>query len=742
MNNGGRKFVSSDRAVLVPHEFEAAAFDLDGVVTDTARVHAEAWTNIFNALLEEEAKREGAPFEPFTPADYRLHVDGRPRLEAIRSFLSARDVHLPEGDASDGPDANTIHGLAVRKNQLFLEQIQEKGVDIYPSTVALIRRLRSLGLKTAIVSASRNCEDILRVAGIEGLFDVSVTGLDLETLPIKGKPAPDTFLEAGSRLDIQPAHMIVIEDAIAGVAAGRAGKFGLTIGIDRGGNAAALRDAGADIVVSDLAEVQLQVDDALTGRTPWGKPKPDVHCLDPFIARTGTQTLPPATPSVDPWVFACEHFDPTIEGQCEALFALGNGYFVTRGAAAESRADDIHYPGTYLAGGYNRLTTLFDERAVEHEDLVNLPNWLPVSFRIDDGEWFDLRSVDTLTYRQELDLRRGLYKRSVRFRDALGRQTYFTERRFVHMRDKNLAGQFFEITAEDWSGKLALSAVLDGEISNSGVPRYRDFSKTHFCAYKATHVDHETFLLEGETTQSQLRVTQAARLRAWAQNSEERLDGHPLIEATRVGQEFEVQVTPDTTVALEKVVALYTSWDRAITDCAAAACETVARAGSFEDLVQTHVLAWDHLWRRCDVGLVDIAAEPKHTTHLAVRLHAFHLLQTVSPHTIELDVGVPARGWHGEGYRGHIFLGRALYLPVSEPPPASAYPLASSLPLSSPTRGPVGCAASWLSRGHVPLAERQQRSRRDRCFLLQPALRRLDSRSHPSSAPCRCGNRL
>ncbi len=313
MNNGGREFVPSGRTVLVPQQFEAAAFDLDGVVTDTARVHAEAWTSIFNALLEEEYRREGIPFKPFTPADYRLHVDGRPRLEAIRSFLAARDVHLPEGNASDGSDANTIHGLALRKNQLFLEQIREKGVDIYPSTVALIRRLRSLGLKTAIVSASRNCEDILRVAGIEGLFDVSVTGLDLETLPIKGKPAPDTFLEAGKRLNVQPARMIVVEDAIAGVAAGRAGNFGLTIGVDRNDNADALRDAGADIVVSDLSQVELQIEDMLTGRTKWGRPKPDIHCLDPFIAQTETRTVATAAPAIDPWVFACDRFDAATE---------------------------------------------------------------------------------------------------------------------------------------------------------------------------------------------------------------------------------------------------------------------------------------------------------------------------------------------------------------------------------------------------------------------------------------------
>jgi beta-phosphoglucomutase family hydrolase len=640
---------------VAPHQFEAAAFDLDGVVTDTARVHAEAWTRVFDALLRERAMHEGTSFEPFTPEDYRTYVDGRPRLEAIRAFLSARSISLPEGEVSDGQDANTIHGLGARKNQLFLEHIQNKGVDIYPSTVALIRRLRSLGLKTAIVSSSKNCDDILRVAGIEGLFDVAVTGTDREQLSIKGKPAPDTFLEAAKRLSVPPARMITVEDAIAGVAAARAGGFALTIGIDRNANADALRKAGADIVVSDLADIQLEVDDALTGRTPWGKPKPDAHCLDPFIARSGTQTLSPATPSVDPWTFTCERFDPMMEGRYETLFALGNGYFVTRGAASESQADDIHYPGTYLAGGYNRLTTVLDGRPIEHEDLVNLPNWLPLGFRIDDGEWLDLREVDILAFRQELDLRHGLYRRMVRFRDAAGRATRVTERRFVHMQAKNLASQHFEVTAENWSGRLTLRAVLDGEVSNAGVPRYRHFNEHHFRVTKVTHIDHECFLLEGDTTQSDLRVTQAARVRAWRQNSREQLRGNPLTEPVRVGQDFEIHVTPDTTVALEKIVALYSSLDRAIADWAVAASKAVERAGSFDDLLQAHALAWDHLWRRCDVSLVEIGNDPRHTTHLDVRLHLFHMLQTTSPHTIELDAGVPARGWHGEGYRGHIF---------------------------------------------------------------------------------------
>ena len=653
--SGAPEPASSSRPVLILRRFEAVAFDLDGVVTDTARVHAAAWTSTFDSFLKERARRDGARFEPFTPEDYRAYIDGRSRLEAIRFFLAHRGITLPGGQATDGPEADTIHGLGVRKNQLFLEQIRTTGVDVYPSTVALIRRLRSLGLKTAIVSASRNCEEILKVARLEGLFDAAVTGLDLERLSLKGKPAPDTFLEAARRLGIAPARVVVVEDAIAGVAAARAGGFGFIIGIDRNGNADALKAVCADIVVSDLAQLELQIEDELTGRTAWGAPKPDVHCLDPFIAQAGVQTRAPTAPSVDPWLFTYESFDPAVEGRRETLFALGNGYFVTRGAAAEAQADEVHYPGTYLAGGYNRHTSLIDGRSVEHEDLVNLPNWLPFSFRIDDGDWFDLRKVEILVYRQELDLRRGLYRRTVRIRDVEGRETRLTERRFVHMQHKNLAGQQLTITAENWSGGLTVRAMLDGEIKNAGVARYAQFNGNHFRVHKATVIGPETVFLEGATTQSQLRVTQAARLRAWVRGSEKELKRRSVIEPARVGQEFEAELTPGAAVEMEKVVALYTSLDRAIADCASAACEAIARADSFDDLLQSHVLAWEHLWRRCDMDLLELAADPQHNTHLAVRLHIFHLLQTASPHTIELDAGVPARGWHGEGYRGHIF---------------------------------------------------------------------------------------
>jgi beta-phosphoglucomutase family hydrolase len=653
----------SRKAALVPSQFDAAAFDLDGVVTDTARIHFHAWQQTFDAFFEGRTRRTGAGLAPFTLEDYRSYIDGRPREDAIRAFLAARGVKIEEGSEADPPEAETVHGLASRKDGLFLESMRGKGVDVYPSTVALIRRLRALGLKTAVVSASRNCQEVLQTTRLDRLFDVRVDGRVAAMSGLRGKPAPDTFLEAARRLKASPERTIVIEDAIAGVAAGRAGNFGLIIGIDRTGHGTALATAGADIVVTDLNQIDLELEDGLTARRPTAKL--DVHRLDPFIAQPRTETLHPAAQAQpDPWLFTHEGFDPALEGRRETLFAVGNGYFVTRGAAAEARADELFYPGTYLAGGYNRLTTMIDGRAIEHEDLVNLPNWLPLTFRIDEGDWFDLRRVEILEYRQTLDMRRGLYLRTLRVRDPQGRETGLVERRFVHMNQKHLAGQHVTVTSQNWSGRLAVRAVLDGDVANTGVPRYKAFESKHLRVCKVAAVAPSSMLLQVETTQSQLRVAQTARLDVSVRGLDAAVDKRPIEEAARVGYDIVVDVVPGGSIEIEKIAALYTSRDRAIADPETAACTAIARADGFDALLQTHERAWGHLWERTDLDLLDIASDESDDAYMAVRLHVFHLLQTASSHSMELDVGIPARGWHGEGYRGHIFWDELFIFPL------------------------------------------------------------------------------
>lgn len=646
----------SSRVLLSAERFDAALFDLDGVVTDTASVHAAMWTATFNDFLERRSRAGGPAFVPFTLEDYRAYMDGRARYDGIRSFLAARGIAVPEGRPDDGADQETVYGLGARKNRLFLEEIKDHGVVVYPSTVALIKGLRALGLKTALVTASRNRSEILSAARLESLFDATIDGHDRRALGLRGKPAPDTFLEAARRLGVSPARAIVLEDAIAGVEAGRTGNFGLVIGVDRAGRAAQLREHGADVVVPDLAWIELAPSDAV----PPALPSPSDHATGRVLppsdgdheAKGGRDAPENAT---DPWLLIYESFDAAVEGRRETLLAVGNGYFVTRAAAAEARADDVHYPGTYLAGGYNRLTSVIDGGSVEHEDLVNLPNWLPLTFRIDDGEWFDLRRSEIVAYRQTLDLRRGVYERAVRIRDAQGRETRVVERRFVHMLEEHLAGQHVAFVAENWSGRLTVRALLDAEVTNAGVARYRPFNAVHLRVRAASAPDAETVLLDAETTQSRLGVTMAARLRFTASEPGGTVARQPLVEAARVGQEFSLPLGRRGRLDVEKIVAVYTTRDRAIADSVTAARTAVGRAGTFDELLASQRLAWAHLWERCDVKAVEFGSDTTHRIHLIVRLHIFHLLQTASPHTMELDVGIPARGWHGEAYRGHVF---------------------------------------------------------------------------------------
>lgn len=240
----------------LPDGVKACLFDLDGVLTQTARVHAAAWKEMFDGYLRERAGRTGEGFVAFDPiGDYDEYVDGKPRYEGVRSFLDSRYIELPPGDPSDAADAETIDGLGNRKNDIVLRLIRHQGVRAYDGSVRYVRAAREAGLARAVVSSSTNCRDVLVAAGIEDLFEQRVDGVVAEREQLKGKPAPDTFLAGARALGVEPGQAAVFEDALAGVAAGRAGGFACVVGVDRAGQADALREHGADIVVSDLAEL-------------------------------------------------------------------------------------------------------------------------------------------------------------------------------------------------------------------------------------------------------------------------------------------------------------------------------------------------------------------------------------------------------------------------------------------------------------------------------------------------------
>jgi len=240
----------------LPDSIQACLFDLDGVLTMTAKVHAAAWKQAFDPYLRDRAARTGETFRPFDEImDYDEYVDGKPRYDGVRSFLASRGIEIPEGSADDPPTAETVCGLGNRKNELVLHLIHDQGVEAYEGSVRYVRAARDAGLRRAVVSSSANCRDVLEAAGIVELFEVRIDGVVAEQEHLRGKPAPDTFLAGARALGVEPAAASVFEDALAGVAAGRAGRFGFVVGVDRVGQADALREHGADVVVSDLSDL-------------------------------------------------------------------------------------------------------------------------------------------------------------------------------------------------------------------------------------------------------------------------------------------------------------------------------------------------------------------------------------------------------------------------------------------------------------------------------------------------------
>jgi beta-phosphoglucomutase family hydrolase len=242
--------------VKLPDGITTCLFDLDGVLTQTAKIHAQAWKQMFDDFLRDWAERTGEPFQEFDrPTDYDEYVDGKPRLDGVRSFLESRGIELPMGSPTDPAEAETVHALGTRKNDLVLELIRQQGVEPYEGSVRFAEAARDGGMRRAVVSSSTNCRDVLVAAGIDHLFEARIDGVVAEREQLAGKPAPDTFLAGARLLGAEPAEAVVFEDALAGVEAGRAGDFGWVVGVDRSGQAEALRRRGADVVVQDLAEL-------------------------------------------------------------------------------------------------------------------------------------------------------------------------------------------------------------------------------------------------------------------------------------------------------------------------------------------------------------------------------------------------------------------------------------------------------------------------------------------------------
>lgn len=346
-----------------------------------------------------------------------------------------------------------------------------------------------------------------------------------------------------------------------------------------------------------------------------------------------------------------DHFDAAAEGLREALTSTGNGYFCTRGAAEWEDAGGVHYPGTYAHGCYNRETTLMGGRPVLNEDLVNLPNWLVLKLRIEGEEAIRLDNVDLLSYRHSYDIETATVQRSLRFRDRAGRQTTLRSRRFVSMAHSHQAAIEWILTPENWSGRVEVISALDGRVTNANVARYLDLFGRHLDPDGPRTFGDETIALRVQTRQSDIYIAEAARTRVFG-------DGPDPVEVVRelfqtedyIQQVLAFDVAQGRPVRVEKMVALFTSHDNAITEPLAAAGRHVVRYPDFAAAFAQHQAAWNELWEVCDVRL---PREPR--AQLLLRLHIAHVLQVCSRHTARHDADVPARGLNGEAYRGHVF---------------------------------------------------------------------------------------
>ena len=600
-----------------------AIFDLDGVITQTAKVHFNAWKQTFDAFL---SKRKGLSEEQkrtFTyEDDYVPYVDGKPRYQGVKSFLESRDISIPFGKPADPSNRASVCGVGNRKNELFRELVAADGVEVYQSTVNLIKSLKKRGVKVAVASSSMNCQFILEKTGLDSLFEDIVGGTVSRELGLKGKPEPDIFLVAADNLGVDPGTSILVEDAVSGVEAGRRGNFALVIGIARTGDLQPLRACGADIVVHDMKELS------------W---KDIEHWFNRDLER-------------DSWTLMYHGFEPERERLRETLTTVGNGYFGTRGCFEANRADEVvHYPGTYIAGVYNSLPSVVFRKTITNNDLVNCPNWLRVELAIENGKFRSPLDFELIDYRHSLDIRKALMSRRLTFKDRKGRITTITSERLASMADPHLGAMRFTVRPENWSGGIRLRSCLDGTVINYGVPRYRELNSKHMTPISVSEADG-AINLEVQTVTSKVRIYMQARHALLCDGKH--LQGQRQVEhdVGLIAEQFAFSARKGQEYTLEKIVSLYTSKDRDVTDPQGFSQASLKRKPGFSDVREAHERAWRSLWDRADIRV-----EGDRFAQQALRLHIYHLLCTAGPHNRLIDAGVPARGLHGEAYRGHIF---------------------------------------------------------------------------------------
>ena len=611
--------------------FDAVIFDLDGVITQTALVHSAAWKQMFDDFLKSWSEKNNTQFREFDhERDYLPFVDGKPRYKGVQSFLEHRGIGIPFGDPDDDPEMETVCGLGNRKNKVFNDVLDRDGVKTYPTTVNLIKELWAKGIKVGVASSSKNCKAVLETAGILELFETRVDGVVSAEIGLKGKPEPDIFTLAADNLGVTYDKAVVVEDAVSGVQAGKKGNFGLVLGIAREDNHKELRQQGADIVVSDIGDIGLE------GIENWFK--------------EGLEE--------ENWSVSFTDYDPKKEKSREALLAVGNGYFGTRGAMEEVKAGEFNYPGTYIAGLYNRLVSKVSDRDIENEDFVNAPNWLNITFKIDDDDWFDPSKCEILDVYRNINFKSGLLSKVMTCRDDKGRETLIQSRRMASMADPHLAAVEYSISPINYGGKITVKSSLDGDIINDGVARYRQLNQQHLQP-KEEGAEGNLSWISVSTTQSGIEIAEAARIKACLDNADFDPDIKNETSKAKVESSFEVALEKFQVVKIEKCVSIYTSKPDDAEKPLHKAKVSVMLVESFDWLLEESKTQWEKIWKEIDVQIAGDRLSQK-----LMRMHLYHLMVSFSPHNKNIDAGITARGLHGEAYRGHIFWDELFILPL------------------------------------------------------------------------------
>ncbi|HMM11781.1 MAG TPA: beta-phosphoglucomutase family hydrolase [Bacteroidales bacterium] len=604
--------------------FDAIIFDLDGVITQTALVHSAAWKKMFDDFLRWHADAHGYTFREFTHKDdYLPYVDGKPRYKGVADFLESRGISLPFGEPSDAPSFETICGLGNLKNDAFNDVLRLDGVQVYESTVRLMKQLRDEGLRVGVASSSKNCELVLEAAGLLQLVETRVDGVVSAELGLKGKPEPDIFTTAAANLGCLPERCVVVEDAVSGVQAGRAGNFGLVLGIAREDNTSELFANGADIVVEDLDRISLDEID---------------HWFEKEL-------------EADQWSITYHDYDPKKERSREALLTVGNGYFGTRGAMEETSANKVNYPGTYMASMYNRLITNVAGRDVENEDFVNLPNWLPVTFRIEGEKWLDPNTFHIVSIRRSIRFDNGLLERKMVVEDHQGRRTAVVSHRFASMHNPLLAAMKYTVIPLNYSGQIEIKSTIDGQLINAGVERYKSLNQQHLHPLTQGVEKNKMFVL-AETTQSKHKICVAAIHHCGGRQAAYE-SGNGSVSCS-----FSVQAKASESIVLEKIVSLCSDKESFIEDALSSSLNSLKEQMHFDGLLEESTAIWKQIWQKSDIVLHGDRFSQK-----LLRLHIYHLYVSMSPHNTKLDASITARGLHGEAYRGHVFWDELYILP-------------------------------------------------------------------------------